>query len=215
MDSTELHYNWFIFSIMVWTTNNYLNDFKKNNRIFNLINNFIIILFIGVSINFNQQTYKYHEFLIYSFNNETLLDIFSIFTVYLNIGFILLDLVINRNIIHNLSMLILLLGYVYGGYFSYFVYVYFSFQFLEIFDNVIFLFKIKNKYIDNFNLFFRFVLTYFILFCWMLLNIASHDLGQKWFPWYINELIIPFYWNFIGSIAIFLLIFYNISIIIK
>jgi hypothetical protein len=201
----QLHYNWFLFSIIFWTTNHYLNNFKKNNIIFNLINNLITILFIGVSISYNHQ----YKFLIFSLNEENILDIFSVFSVYLNIGFILLDLIINKNIIYNSSMLILLSGYIYGGYFSYLVYVYFGFQFLEIIDNVIFLFKLKNKYILMFNLFFRFGLLFFILFNWMIVNIESDKSTKELIPYYI---FIPFYWNFIGSISIFMIIFYNISI---
>ena len=207
MNSTNLHYNWFLFSIMVWTTNHCLNNLKKNNVIFNLINNLITIFFLTLSINLDKE---YSQFLMYSLNEEIILDIFSVFITYLNIGFFILDFIVNRNIIYNFSMLTLLSGYIYGGYFNYFVYVYFAFQFLEIIDSVILLFKIKNQYIKNFSLIFRFVLIYFIIFYWMLGNIAS--------PKALKELIyvykiIPFYWNFIGSISIFLIIFYNISII--
>ena len=201
----ELHYNWFLFSIIFWTTGHFQNNFQKNNKIFNLINNLITILFIGVSINYNHES----QFLIYSLNEENVLDIYSVFSVYLNIGFILLDLIINKNIIYNSSMLILLSGYIYGGYFSYLVYVYFGFQFLEIIDNVIFLFKLKNKYILMFNILFRFVLLFFILFYWMIVNIESDKSTKEFIP---NYIFIPFYWNFIGSILIFMIIFYNISI---
>ena len=207
MDSTDLHYNWFIFSIMVWTTNNYLNDFKKNNVIFNLINNLITIFFLTLSINLDKD---YSKFLVYSLNEEIILDIFSVFIIYLNIGFFILDSVINKNIIHNSPILILLSGYIYGGYFSYLVYVYFAFQFLEIIDSVILLFKINNQYIKNFSLIFRFVLIYFIIFYWMIDNIASPKAIKEWIS---VHMIIPFYWNFIGSISIFMIIFYNISII--
>ena len=201
----ELHYNWFLFSIIFWTTGHFQNNFQKNNKIFNLINNLITILFIGVSINYNHES----QFLIYSLNEENVLDIYSVFSVYLNIGFILLDLIVNRNIIYNLSMLILLSGYVYGGYFNYLIYIYFSFQFLKIIDNITFLFKLKNKYILMFNLFFRFVLLFFILFYWMIVNIESDKSTKELIP---NYIFIPFYWNFIGSILIFMIIFYNISI---
>ena len=201
----ELHYNWFLFSIIFWTTGHFQNNFQKNNKIFNLINNLITILFIGVSINYNHES----QFLIYSLNEENVLDIYSVFSVYLNIGFILLDLIVNRNIIYNLSMLILLSGYVYGGYFNYLIYIYFSFQFLKIIDNITFLFKLKNKYILMFNLFFRFGLLFFILFNWMIVNIESDKSTKELIP---NYIFIPFYWNFIGSILIFMIIFYNISI---
>jgi len=207
MNSTNLHYNWFLFSIMVWTTNHYLNNFKKNNVIFNLINNLITIFFLSLSIKLD---HEYSQFLMYSLNGEIILDIFSVFIIYLNIGFFILDFIVNRNIIYNFSMLTVLSGYIYGGYFNYFVYVYFAFQFLEIIDSVILLFKINNQYIKNFSLIFRFVLIYFIIFYWMIDNIASPKALKEWIS---VHTIIPFYWNFIGSISIFLIIFYNISII--
>jgi hypothetical protein len=207
MNSTNLHYNWFLFSIMVWTTNHYLNNFKKNNVIFNLINNLITIFFLSLSIKLD---HEYSQFLMYSLNGEIILDIFSVFIIYLNIGFFILDFIVNRNFIFNFSMLTLLSGYIYGGYFNYFVYVYFAFQFLEIIDSVILLFKINNQYIKNFSIIFRFVLIYFIIFYWMIDNIASPKALKEWIS---VHTIIPFYWNFIGSISIFLIIFYNISII--
>ena len=60
-----------------------------------------------------------------------------------------------------------------------------------------------------FNLFFRFGLLFFILFNWMIVNIESDKSTKELIP---NYIFIPFYWNFIGSILIFMIIFYNISI---
>lgn len=194
----QLHYNWFLFSISFWSITHYLNNFKKNDRIFIILNNLMTIFIIGISLNFKNIAEKYPDFFTFSLNGNSILDIFSIFSIYLNIGFLLLDLIVNRtltSLFYNLSVLTFLFGYVYGGYFIYLIDIYFYYQFLEFMDNIKIILQLNDKYIIYFHLILRFIFTFSLFFYYLT-----------------DDLIIPFYWNLTSSVSMFMIIIFNFCI---
>jgi hypothetical protein len=191
---SELHLNWFLFSIIFWSTLNYLDNFKKN-RIPGFINNLITVLFLGLSYYNN-----YPDFFCKTIDDNKTLDIFSVFIVYINIGYMLLEIILNPETYLNITIMILLSGYVYGGFFSGLITVFFLFQFLEIIDTIIFFFKIKNI---EFNKYTRLMLVFYLYFCFFVDCINYHNIDN----------LISYYWYLIGSISIYVIIIYNFYII--
>jgi len=183
---------------MFWTTLHYLDNFKKN-RISGFINNLITVLFLGLSY-YNNYYLKYPDFFCKTIDENKTLDVCSVFIVYLNIGYLLLEIILNPETYLNISILILLTGYVYGGFFSSLIIVFFLFQLVEIIDAILFFLKIKNI---EFNKNIRLMLVFFLYFCFFI----------DCFSYNNTDNLISYYWYLIGSVSIYVIIIYNFCII--
>jgi hypothetical protein len=201
---TNFHYNCFFFGIIFWGSIFYKYKFLNKNKDLKIenaiaiINNFQLIFFINLSFvlfGLDKDGFMFVD----SFDEAGKINYILGFSIYLSLVYNLFDIlfqIYNKKfvfVIHHLSLLPFLTGYLYGGYYLKLQIIYAFLEMSSMSYNLRQLFPI----LKNFHKFFYVIIR---IICTPLL--IKYFLEEFW--------NIPLYLNLMTSLSIILLTIFNI-----